>query len=303
MKDWQATHIVVFISLLVPLNFMSNLLVILTISHTKTLASRTKNLYRCLSLSNCLMALLPQPMVAVLFTSFRDSNECLGEIITHFSFFLFQHVSTFMVLGIGIEKAMQAHNFTWYKSSLNRNQAIALVLFTGLIIFTVNIAYVFATIYNRFAYFNFALSFFFVFGTIAVLTALWKRKCKARKVIKTKKYKRFPGTYAMHDEQLEFKGSTTAVELMLSTSCVTIIFHIIAGLAKFNKGNDNDDTLSYMHYLSIAFVMLNSLIVALIILYENKQECKAFLSKKLNRSVRERNKKNRAIRMSDLAGY
>ena len=53
----------------------------------------------------------------------------------------------------------------------------------------------------------------------------------------------------------------------------------------------------------MSLVLLNSCIVALIILYENKQEWKDFLSKKLKRSPRDKEVRNRAIRMSDLAGY
>ena len=267
-------------SAFIPLSLVANLLVMTTLYRRKQLDLRSNRLYFCLSMSFSLSALLVQPMLTVLFIDSFGEVNCLLEMVTHYSYFLFSNLSSFIVLGVGTDQLVQYIDLFWYKYALTRNRALALLSGAGFMTCVLISVYTVATCHGRFEIFNSILSLviFLCATTLAIkIERLRSNQIKKVMLLRTKEAK---------TRIYQYQKISSVTLMLFSTAVNSIIFATIEFYMAVNRrpsvpqqDNLTNSSLSgahqkylpgYLLYIAIITHPLNGVLFAVIFLCRSK---------------------------------
>lgn len=273
-------------SALLPLALSANIIVMVTLHRTRQLRTRKEKLLFYLALSYTMSSLLMQPLFTILFADIRKEPRCLLEMISHYSYFLFSNVSSFIILGIGVDQLIQLVNIFLYKYALTRNKCLALTVFTGLASIVLTSLYILATCYGKHAITNAVLSFIIFLCALTLLLGIVKVRSKKNQ-INTNIY--------LHSKERNTRNcqdeiTSTATIMLASISISNVMFAIaeiltaINGMPNVIKIESLVETSprywqSYALYLTMIAQPLNGVLYPIIFFYSNRKGFKYVVDK------------------------
>ena len=274
---------------LMPINLFANMIVMMTLNRTKTLVIRINKLFFLLAMSYFLSALLVQPFVSILLVDYHGEPSCLLEMITHYSYFLFSNVSSFIVIGLGIDQLVQHTNPFCYKYALTRNKALGIMVVTSLTILFLSLVYIVATCYGHHTLVSTSLSLVIVISSTILILGVMRVRAKGTQCNKH--------IYLQRNERNKhrFHQDSIAAVMLASTALSSTLFafaeahNAIKGILKTDEQFDISETLhfqvherywpSYVLYSAMIIQPLNGILYAAMFFYMNRVDLEYFVNK------------------------
>ena len=104
LSNGQLNFLVTFDVVVMVLNIVTNIVVILSLVATKQLKNNSLKLILYLSISDCCLAVITQPLFAAMLTNFADRSYCNFETVVQFFAILFTHTSGYTIAVIGYDR-------------------------------------------------------------------------------------------------------------------------------------------------------------------------------------------------------
>ena len=150
LTDYQRYFMVLFDVLLLLANLLANVGVLVTLLFTKLLHNTSFLLLFYLSVSDCCLALITQPLFAVLICQFFSQSYCNFEIILQFSAILFTRTSGYTIAVIGFDRYARMRFLNRYTEIINKAKVYCLLVVVTALSICQSLLYVMGTKMNMF---------------------------------------------------------------------------------------------------------------------------------------------------------
>ena len=127
LTDYQRYFMILFDVLLFLANLLANVAVLVTLLYTKLLHNTSFMLLFYLSVSDCCLACITQPLFAVLIGQFFNQPYCNFEIILQFSAILFTRTSGYTIAVIGFDRYARMRFLNRYAEIISKAKMYCLL--------------------------------------------------------------------------------------------------------------------------------------------------------------------------------
>lgn len=270
----DSTFIVVLVSLdiiVMVLNFVFNVLVILSLVLSKQLYNTSLKLVMYLSISDCCIACVVQPLFAVLVLLYPTEPNCVFEMVVQFFAIFFTHTSGYIIALIGYDRFARIKYMTKYSGIMTERRLKWLIAVAMLLSVLQALAYVVGT---QFSFFNKAKR---VAVIIDFLIALLVLLSYAMAVWVARKYRKNSTNKDML-KKVDRTITKLASKILLSIVAFYIVYVAISMTHSSLVNKVNPSTREWLEFLLLFGYLLtytNSLVNAAIFLGVNKKARKA----------------------------
>ena len=122
LSDGQITFLVTFDVVTMVLNLLANIAVVLALIATKQLRNISLKLILCLSISDCFLAVITQPLFAIMLRAFAERSYCDFETVVQFFAILFTHTSGYTIALIGYDRYARMKYLNRYSEKVTENR-------------------------------------------------------------------------------------------------------------------------------------------------------------------------------------
>lgn len=267
-------------------NFMVNFLVISSLVLSKQLYNTSLKLVMFLSISDCCIACIVQPLFAVLFLVYPSESQCQFEMVAMFFAIFFTHTSGYIIALIGFDRFARIKYMTKYSSVMTEKRLKCLVI-TAIVLSLLQAAlYVVGTHYSFFSKAKKAAVYVdFAIALLVLLTYLMA-------VYVARKYRR----NAVNKEMLK-SVDKTITKLASNILLSIVLFYIVyVAISMVHSSMANKVTsvsvkqwLEFLLIFGYLLTYANSVVNAVIFLCVNKKARKSlrkrFQQSNLNSSI------------------
>ena len=222
LESWQRSVAVGGITGVTVLTLLSNVVVILSIFRTKQQNHVTCIFTLCLSVSDCLIAVTCQSLIIVIIL--RPNVNCNFQVVTQFFACLFIGLSGFIILAVGIERAVHINNFQLPSQDTTKKRAWRICIACVVAAFVFSLTCVMVTSLGLYSIFHHLMTAFLLISHLAELLSylvLYQKVCRHVKTTSNLRemnnVKRFEGK----DKPFYLSSMAKVIKRILTTQIIT----------------------------------------------------------------------------------
>ena len=266
----------IFVSLL---NFFTNSFLIYAIIKTRQTEKISYQFILCLSVSDCCVGIILQPMTIILQTYFTEVQSCALELTAQFLSYIFPQISGVMIMIIAFDRFIHMKFLNKYSAYVTKKNAGTLVALNMVLAFFIGSCSLVASLNKNFFIFNAVLVsidatvavatyvfYAFTYNTVRQHANQMRQQQRERKVSSPGVTKKTP----KHDLQL-----AKTVVVILTALSISYLPYFIFGLLwsyyQYYSKAGASQTLGIMVWWSFILVYFNSSLNAIILLARNKK--------------------------------
>ena len=145
LSNGQLSFLVTFDVFVLVLNFFANATVILSLAATKQVKNVSFKLIQHLSISDCCLAIITQPLLAIMLSNYADRSYCKFETVVQFFAILFTHTSGYTIAVIGYDRYARMKYLNRYSEFVTNNRMKVTLFLVWLLSLLQALVYVFGT--------------------------------------------------------------------------------------------------------------------------------------------------------------
>ena len=141
----------IFVNLL---NILTNCFLICALIKTRQTKKISSQFILCLSISDCCVGLILQPMVILLLTYFVKDRNCALEMTAEFLSYVFPQISGVMIMIVALDRFLHMKHLNQYSLYMTRKRGSLLVVTNVVVALCIASCSLVASLYGKFFIFN-----------------------------------------------------------------------------------------------------------------------------------------------------
>ena len=269
MSSGQIDFLVTYDIITSILNFILNSLVIAILYLTKQTGNPSLKLILLLSISDCCLAVIVQPLFAAMLLEYPSTQNCVFEMVMQFLGIFFTHTSAYIIALIGFDRYARVKYLTRYSEVMKASRIKIAVIGMVSLSFLQGIIYVVGTlleIFEKTKQVAVAIDFIIVLLVVMITIMAVRAVRQHRKNVENQSMM----------EAVDKTMTSLASKILLTIVIFYIVYVVIAFLHSSQAKNASAATrgwLEFALFLGYLLTYTNSLVNALIFLsFNNKAQ-------------------------------
>ena len=280
-EDFKASNIVslMVVNILISLlSISANSFLIYAIIKTRQTDRISSQFILCLSVSDCCVGIILQPIVILLLTDFAEVHNCALELTAQFLSYTFPQISGVMIVIIAFDRFLHMKYLNQYSTYMTKRRGGLLVAINVMLAFFIASCSLAASLHGKFFIFNTVLVgievsvaivciviYMFTYRIVHQQTDQMRKEQLNMKILSPDASKNVP--------KQDLKLAKTLV-FVLTVYSICYLPYLILGLVwsyyQYYKGDQVSQTLEILVWWSFILVYLNSSFNAIIFSARNK---------------------------------